>query len=499
MYKVTNDVFVLIDEVDFDFNVSQWYDFKVIYDRITGKHSVYIDNSLVQTYTDSNPYSGGDYISFRNGNSIYTVNNLKIYRSRNSSVNVEVGITGDLRYQNTNPTTFAGKIKSIVADSSGNLSAIHSQDVNVDWTTPSVPTTINDGAGIDIDTTYNNTELKANWSTSFDQHSDILRYYYAVGTSAGATDVINWTDNYWNDTVHVTGLNLNYGTTYYFSVRAENGAGLLSGIISSDGQQLLTPSQAPIAHYINSSTFICENDSISFQNNSTNAVSYLWTFTGGFPSSSTLTSPKVNFPSSGNYTISLIANGPGGADTLTQQIYVDVSELILADFIVSDTLVYLPNAFVGFTNQSQNANGYNWEFGDGSTSNGTSPWYQYTTQGVYSVMMIAVNNACPADTAYQTVTVQNANDVPDELFSNSVKLINNTNSIQLILTASTQEDFNFTIYDYSGKMIRSLNKELIKGENSISFETAQLAEAIYILRISSENTGNCVKSFTIIR
>ncbi|MGB3949035.1 MAG: T9SS type A sorting domain-containing protein, partial [Bacteroidia bacterium] len=67
------------------------------------------------------------------------------------------------------------------------------------------------------------------------------KYWYAIGTTAGGTDVLNWTDNGLNTSVTSTGLSLITNQLYYISVKAENGAGLLSDAVSSDGQLINTP------------------------------------------------------------------------------------------------------------------------------------------------------------------------------------------------------------------------------------------------------------------
>jgi N-acetyl-anhydromuramyl-L-alanine amidase AmpD len=237
-YKVTNDVFTLVSSNTVIFNAGQWYDYKVIFDRITGKTDVYVDNILVGTWTDPSPYSTGDYVSFRSGNSTWHINNFKVYRSRLPSVTVNVGPTGDLRYENTNPTTPAGRIKSIVRDSAGNLSSIAYQDINVDWTSPADVAVVNDGNASDIDTTFNNTQLETNWGASSDPNSDVARYWYAIGTAPGAADVVAWTDNWFNTAATVGSLSLTYGQMYYTTVQVENGAGLLSNYSYSDGQLL---------------------------------------------------------------------------------------------------------------------------------------------------------------------------------------------------------------------------------------------------------------------
>jgi spore germination protein YaaH len=239
IYKVVNDAFGSpVATFSVTTNAGQWYDYKVLYDRISGKMDVYVNDALVGSWTDPSPYSTGSYISFRSGDCDYMVNNLKIYRSRNPSATVTVGpgSTNDIRYQSPNPTTASGRVKSIVKDAAGNLSLVASQDVLVDWTAPSDVMTINDGTIADIDTTNSITQLSANWSASSDPHSGIAAYWYAIGTTPGAADVVGWTNNGANTSVTHTGLSLTNGQLYYFSVKVDDGAGLTSNVTSSDGQ-----------------------------------------------------------------------------------------------------------------------------------------------------------------------------------------------------------------------------------------------------------------------
>lgn len=222
----------------------QWYDFKVIYDRITGKMDVYKDNSITATWTDSSPLANGGYISFRSGNCKWSLDEIKVYRSRpTTSVSVSVGSgnANDMRYQNVNPTTYAAKIKSIVNDSAGNLSAIDYHELNVDWTTPSNIVTINDGKSSDINVVVTSDSLSANWTSSYDTNSAIDEYWYSIGTSPGAVNTLTWTSNWIDTAVTVKNLSLTSGTTYYFNVKSENGAGLFSNVISTNGQTVTIP------------------------------------------------------------------------------------------------------------------------------------------------------------------------------------------------------------------------------------------------------------------
>lgn len=116
-----------------------------------------------------------------------------------------------------------------------------SDGILVDLTPPSAPTVIDDGAY-----TTNATQLHAVWSSS-DAQSGIAKYEYAVGTTPGGIDVLGWTDAGAATEKTITGLSLVSGTRYYVSVRATNGAGLVSAVGTSDGILVdATPPATPV-------------------------------------------------------------------------------------------------------------------------------------------------------------------------------------------------------------------------------------------------------------
>ena len=81
---------------------------------------------------------------------------------------------------------------------------------------------------------------------AFDLESDILTIEYAIGTSRGATDVIDWTplEGQWSRMtdsqyiVRIDGptriINMQEGAPYYVSARATNGEGLVSAVTQAD-------------------------------------------------------------------------------------------------------------------------------------------------------------------------------------------------------------------------------------------------------------------------
>lgn len=104
-----------------------------------------------------------------------------------------------------------------------------------DASQPTAPSTVNDGTGADAAYSTSATVISANWTTSSDAMSGIQKYQYAIGTTAGGTDVLTYTDNGVTTSVTRTGLSLVNGGTYYFSVRAVDNAGNIGVAQSSNG------------------------------------------------------------------------------------------------------------------------------------------------------------------------------------------------------------------------------------------------------------------------
>ncbi len=235
IYKYANNNYTLETNEAVTINPDQWYNCKVIYNPSTGEIKAFMDGQLVSSWTDPSPYTSGNSVSLRTGNAIGYFDDFRMYKSRGDNATITLGGGKDVRYQNPNPSTPACQISSIIINDNNKFSNAVTKTVNIDWTAPANIGQVNDGLGADIDVISNGTELSANWSSSSDANSDVTNYWYSIGTTAGGTDVQNWTNNSTNTSVTVTGLNLSQNTTYYFNVKAENGAGTESAVTSSDG------------------------------------------------------------------------------------------------------------------------------------------------------------------------------------------------------------------------------------------------------------------------
>jgi len=136
----------------------------------------------------------------------------------------------------------------------------------------------------------------------------------------------------------------------------------------------------------------CAPLTVDFFNNTKGATSYKYTFgDGGVITSSTLLPEKqtYTFTKAGTYTVELYATNGCAEATTTETITVLAQPLAV---FTADKTVGCPNLSVKFTNKSIGAVSYEWDFGDGTTSNLVEPTHIYRTSGNFTVKLTAFNS-----------------------------------------------------------------------------------------------------------
>ncbi|MFA6449986.1 MAG: hypothetical protein WCX65_10975, partial [bacterium] len=138
-------------------------------------------------------------------------------------------------------------------NNAGNFGAPNNSDgVTIDSLKPGTPVVTDDGAF-----TNDTTKLHATW-TAAPGISGIKEYQFAIGTSAGATDVLGWTTNGLNTTV-TRNVTLTPGSNYFISVKGLSSADVWSLAGNSDGILIdTTPptcAVAPLSAYQGSNSF----------------------------------------------------------------------------------------------------------------------------------------------------------------------------------------------------------------------------------------------------
>jgi gliding motility-associated-like protein len=126
---------------------------------------------------------------------------------------------------------------------------------------------------------------------------------------------------------------------------------------------------------------------VSVINTSSGGTSYLWDY--GDNSTSTFPSPAPHsYGTWGTYTITqVVTNQYGCTDIATQSIAI-VPPTPVASFTVSDTSGCSPLT-VTFSNSSQYATSYLWDFGDGGSSTLSAPSHTFVNGGIFTATLTA--------------------------------------------------------------------------------------------------------------
>jgi PKD repeat protein len=146
---------------------------------------------------------------------------------------------------------------------------------------------------------------------------------------------------------------------------------------------------APVA-FFSSTNHICPGTCTDFINLSSNATSFEWTFAGATPPTSTDVNPAgICYSVPGSYDVTLVANGPGGTDTMVGNNYVTVYPYPPPQGILQsgDTL---------FANQG--AVSYQWYFNGSAIAGATDYFYVITQNGDYNLIATDANG-CEVETA----------------------------------------------------------------------------------------------------
>jgi PKD repeat protein len=148
---------------------------------------------------------------------------------------------------------------------------------------------------------------------------------------------------------------------------------------------------------------------VNFTDQSTGTpASWFWDFGDGF--NNTEQNVSHIYESAGNYTVNLTVSNENGTNSTSALITVSenpVTVLPVADFSSNVTSGTIPLS-VQFTDLSENATDWTWDFGDGTNSTEQNPMHTYTSAGSYTVNL-TVSNADGSDsevkTGYIKVTV----------------------------------------------------------------------------------------------
>ncbi len=215
--------------------------------------------------------------------------------------------------------------------------------------------------------------------------------------------------------------------------------------------------ETPEPEFLAEVTAINSGDEISFTNLTAynKDATYLWTFEGGEPASSSKVNPEIAYFFQGEYGVTLSVTTPAGTKQITKNALIKVSEAHkpVAEF-KSDKTICLEGGLIQFTDLSANEpTSWAWVFEGGTpaTSNDQNPSVTYATAGTYKVSLVATNDYGVSDAneklAYLTVQASNTYCTPS---SKEAGYWERINSVQINdLSNEGEIDAAITYRDYS--------------------------------------------------
>ncbi len=158
-------------------------------------------------------------------------------------------------------------------------------------------------------------------------------------------------------------------------------------------------SVAPTVNFTSNVNTGCNPLTVNFLNQTKDGQSFLWTFPGGNPATSTDENPIVVYNNPGTYNVTLEATNGAGTNTKTITEYIVVSPSPVPGFTSSKN-----GSTVTFTDMSSFGTSYSWNFGDGATSSDQNPVHTYADNGTYTVTQ-TVTNGCSTKTQTASVVI----------------------------------------------------------------------------------------------
>lgn len=147
----------------------------------------------------------------------------------------------------------------------------------------------------------------------------------------------------------------------------------------------------------------CNPMTINVTDKSFNALSYQWDFGDG--STDTVANPTHTYTKAGKYTIRLIISNPNAcnfADSFFRS--VEVLERTPPDFELSQEECESEKAT--FQNNSSNAIGFLWRFGDGATSTNENPKHTFDKSGTHNITLITNPGTLCEDSLTKSLTLK---------------------------------------------------------------------------------------------
>ncbi len=223
---------------------------------------------------------------------------------------------------------------------------------------------------------------------------------------------------------------------------------------------------------------------------------YAWDFGDG--TTSQTESPKHSFAEKKAYTITLtVTDSRGGSTTVTKTLSVG-NEPPVASFTVAKTTATV-GEIIQFTDTSTDSDGtvtaWEWNFGDGATSDQQNPTHAYAAAGTYTVSLVVTDDkGGQSAAATEEITVTGPSSIVTYAYPNPAAT---TATIVYYLPDGTT-DLVLRVYDLAGNLV--YERDLAAAESTYDWDLTstsgdELANGLYFYLIAGRDaSGKAIRS-----
>ncbi|MEQ9289866.1 MAG: PKD domain-containing protein, partial [Cyclobacteriaceae bacterium] len=256
-----------------------------------------------------------------------------------------------------------------------------------------------------------------------------------------------------------------------------------NGCFNNVSQEVVIYPEPPVPDFEITNTLICSNTELFFSNLSDESahndevLSYTWDFGGEQTSAEKNT--NYTFGTGGTKQVSLTMAIPGCESFISKNIEIASGPDVAFEF--NDEC---EGAEVPFINQTtgEGITDYQWDFGDGFTSNSVNPSHAYDAAGNYDITLTSSNDMGCKNSITQTIT---AHSIPVVSFINEVGCQN----IPLQFTdQSLADNANITAWSWDFGGLGT------SGEQNPQFTFSEAGE--YNISLSAETNFGCLETIS---
>lgn len=160
-------------------------------------------------------------------------------------------------------------------------------------------------------------------------------------------------------------------------------------------------SSALVADFQGSPSNICVGTTVSFTDLTTGSTptSWLWSFPGGTPSSSTVQNPSITYNTAGAYSVTLTVDDGNGPTTVTDSAHITVVNQPAMPSVITGNATPCPNVVETYSVVNDPNMLYTWTIPTGWTGSSTSNSINTTNDNTSGTISVTADNICGSSTA----------------------------------------------------------------------------------------------------